>query len=236
MMEQRTGHMKKKVLKSKDLSKRLGLEEKVRQGVKRSQVDLVGERGAILNKKTLDAKAKAEEIIKEAQVEAKKIQSDAKDVLAQVEVELERERKRGYEEGREEGLSSVTEQVMAFEKMKEEFYVNAEENTIKLVMMVAEKVIGRTVHEHSDTIKSIVKQALESALGERIVIRLSPEDYKVISDAAFEFKDELDRTKRIQFKEDEAITQGGCIVETEVGTIDARLETQLKAIRKALEL
>ena len=32
------------------------------------------------------------------------------------------------------------------------------------------------------------------------------------------------------------MSKGGCIVETEVGTIDARLETQLKAIKKALQI
>jgi len=104
------------------------------------------------------------------------------------------------------------------------------------VMMISEKVIGKMVRENEDTIKSIVRQAVDSSLGERITVRLNPEDYKTVTNDELEFKDILDRTKRIFFKEDDSITKGGCIVETEVGTIDARLETQLKAIRKALEL
>jgi flagellar biosynthesis/type III secretory pathway protein FliH len=38
------------------------------------------------------------------------------------------------------------------------------------------------------------------------------------------------------FREDESIIPGGCIVETEVGTIDAQIDTQLKAIKKALNI
>jgi flagellar biosynthesis/type III secretory pathway protein FliH len=77
---------------------------------------------------------------------------------------------------------------------------------------------------------------VESALGERITVHLNPEDHKVITASNEEFRDAFDRTKRIVFKEDEAIMKGGCVVETEVGTIDARLETQLKAIKKALQI
>lgn len=226
----------KKVLKSKDLSEHMGLSEKVKKAPATSRVELLGDDGGVLNRKVLDAKGKARSIIEDARLEAERIREEARDLLAQVNAELEKARKKGFDTGRQEGYSVITEKVTAFERVKEDFYKNAEENIIKLVMMIAEKVIGRIVHENSEAIKSIVKQAIEKSLGERILIRLSSEDYKAVTGSESEFRDMLDRTKRIQFKEDEGIVRGGCVVETEVGTIDARLETQLKAIRKALEL
>jgi flagellar biosynthesis/type III secretory pathway protein FliH len=229
--------MRKKVIKSKDLEKRLGLEEKVKKGPGASKVDIMsGRSGGVLNKKTLEAKVVAQTVIEEAKKEAEKIRSEAKGLLDQVGAELTKAKERGYGEGREEGLASVTEQVVAFEKLKEEFNNNAEENIIRLVMMIAEKVIGKIVQEQGEAIKSVVKQALESALGDRILVKLNPADYKTVTEAESEFTAMLDRTKRLTFKEEEVIARGGCVVETEVGTIDARLETQLKAIRKALEL
>jgi type III secretion protein L len=33
---------------------------------------------------------------------------------------------------------------------------------------------------------------------------------------------------------DPKVASGGCIIESEVGTVDARLETQLRALEKAL--
>ncbi|PIU55892.1 MAG: flagellar assembly protein FliH, partial [Deltaproteobacteria bacterium CG07_land_8_20_14_0_80_38_7] len=87
-----------------------------------------------------------------------------------------------------------------------------------------------------EAIQDVVRQALERSLGDRITVRLNPQDYKTIIENQFEFKDVLDRTKRLHFKEDDTIAQGGCIVETEVGTIDAQIQTQMEAIRKALEL
>lgn len=228
--------MRKKIIKSKDLEKKLDLEEKVKKGPSISKVGILSREGGVLNKKTLEAQSMAASIIEEAKKEAEKIRKEAEELLSQVESELMNAREKGYAEGREEGLSSMTEQLMAFEKAKEEFSKNAEENIIRLVMMIAEKVIGKIIHEHGDAIKAVVKQAIESALGDRILVRLSPEDFKIVMAAESEFRDALDRTKRLSFKEDEGIERGGCVVETEVGTIDARLETQLSAIRKALEL
>jgi len=122
------------------------------------------------------------------------------------------------------------------ETLKEKFYKEAEPEIIKLVIAIAEKVIGNIVEEKPEAIQDVVRQALERSLGDRITVRLNPQDYKTIIENQFEFKDVLDRTKRLHFKEDDTIAQGGCIVETEVGTIDAQIQTQMEAIRKALEL
>lgn len=194
------------------------------------------EGGGILNKKVLDASQRARDIVEEATKEADSIRAEARGFLSQVKGELEKARKNGYAGGKEEGLASVAEQVFGLSIVREKFYANAEPEILKLVMIIAEKVIGKMVHENEGAIKSIVHQAVDSAIGERITVRLNPEDHKIITADDFEFRDIFDRTKRIAFKEDETIRKGGCVVETEVGTIDARLETQLKAIKKALEL
>jgi flagellar biosynthesis/type III secretory pathway protein FliH len=66
------------------------------------------------------------------------------------------------------------------------------------------------------------------------MVRLHPEDYRRLQENGDEFREVIDRTRRLNFREDETIARGGCVLETEVGTIDAQLETQMAAIRKAL--
>jgi len=51
--------MIKKVLKNKDLSKSMGLSEKVKTTHTTSKVDLLGDEGGVINKKVLDAKGRA---------------------------------------------------------------------------------------------------------------------------------------------------------------------------------
>lgn len=220
-----------KIIKKANVERKTNLDSKISVGE-----ILPEEGGGVLNKKVLESKDKATLIVEEAVREAERIRSEARTILSQVTAEMEKAKKDGYEKGREAGLSSVTEMTTALEAVREKFYAKAEPEIIKLVLIIAEKVIGKMVREHNPAIQSIVHQAVESSLGERISVRLNPEDYKIIMSEEFEFRDVFDKTKRIAFKEDETIKKGGCVVETEVGTIDARLETQLKAIKKALEL
>jgi len=203
---------------------------------KPSSIGIMPEGGGVLNKKVMDAKAKAQAIVDEAVLEADRIREEAIALQERIKKEMEKAKKDGFAAGREEGMSAALEKAVALQDLRDRFYAGAEPEIIKLVMTIAEKVIGKMVREHEGAIKSIVRQAVDSTLGERITVKLNPEDYKIITAGEHEFKDIFDRTKRIAFKEDEAVKKGGCMVETEIGTIDARLETQLKAIKKALEL
>ncbi len=227
--------MTAKIVKSSELDKKRSLEEEVKTAEAHRPVDFGGE-GGVIDRKSLEARTKAEIIIADAQAEAQKIREHAQKVLSEVEAVREKAKKEGLVAGETKGLSQVTEKLVRLEAMREKFYKEAEGEIIKLVMAMAEKVIGKIVEERPDVIKDVVRQALERSLGDRITVRLNPEDHKTIVSQNIEFKDVLDRTKRLIFREDETIAKGGCIVETEVGTIDAQIETQMEAIKKALEV
>lgn len=189
--------------------------------------------GSVVRKSELQAKDKAKEIIEEALGEAQKIKEEANQILAQIEREREKARQEGYEEGKREGLEEFTQEILKAKALEEKIYAAAEPEIIQLVFAMVEKVVGTLVEQHKEVVRSIVLQALERSLGDRIVIRLHPEDFRRLRDEEKVFKEHIDKTKHLYLKEDDTIQKGGCIVETEIGTIDAQLDTQLKAIRKA---
>jgi len=199
-------------------------------------VDLSEKTGGVIHKKVVDARAKADKIIKDAEADAKKIHEEAKGVLEDSKAKAKESIKRGHAAGESKGYATVSEKLIALESMKEKFFAEAEPEVVKLSMTIAEKVIGTLASENIELIKSVVHQALERTLGDRIVVRLNPEDYKKVVESGHDFKACIDKTKRLTVRQDEAINVGGCIVESEVGTIDAQLEPQLEAIRKALEI
>ena len=190
--------------------------------------------GGIVHRRVVDAGAEASRIVEEARREASRIKDEAEDVLVAAKERAAQEVKRGYAEGEAKGLAQVTEKLMELARLREEFFANAEPDVMKLVLTIAEKVIGRLVTENPEGIKSVVRQALERSLGDRITVRLNPDDYRAIVEEDQAFRAVIDRTKRLSFREDGSISKGGCVLETEVGTIDAQLETQLEAIKKAL--
>lgn len=191
--------------------------------------------GGVVPRDVLSAKERAQQILDDAFEEATVIREEASRVLAGTKAAREEAKRQGFAEGVAKGRAEVTELLLKLQAMKEEFYKHAEPEVIKLVMEIARKVIGELVKEHAEAVQSVVAKALERSIGDHITVRVNPADYKDIVANESSFRTIIDRTKRLHFKEDETILRGGCVVETEVGTIDAELETQLEAIRKALE-
>ncbi len=229
--------MGKKVIKSADIAAKAGHEPKLTDLPPRERATaLVQELGGVVNKRVLDARQQAEEVLAHADQEAFRIREDAERILHDIERAHAEAKERGFAEGRDEGLASVTDSLLALERMKEEFFEKAEPEIIKLILQCIEKTFGRVAEESSSVAIDVVRQAIQASIGDRIVISVSPHDYAVIMAAESELRGLLDRTKRVHFKEDESISAGGCVLETEIGTIDARLETQLKALRKAFDL
>jgi flagellar assembly protein FliH len=107
---------------------------------------------------------------------------------------------------------------------------------IKLIFAIAEKIIGREFSESDKAIMNVIRLAVSDAVGEKITIRLNPKDHENIKKNEKELYEQIESGKTLIFREDETIKPGGCTVETEIGTIDAQLETQLNAIKKALGL
>lgn len=173
-------------------------------------------------------------ILQRAQDEAREIRRRASEVLEQAEREREEERKRGYEEGREEGLGEFSEKVMEAGHAKEKVLREAEPEIVRMVMDIAEKVIGREIKKGA--VVDVVRKAIRESVGQKIVVRVNTLDMEVIRGKEAELLAELDKVHSLSVREDETVPLGGCIIETELGTVDARLEVQLAAIRKALGL
>lgn len=217
--------MSKKILKNSELEGKIGSAKKTAPALPGS---------GLIRREEIAAREKGGYLIAEAEKDADRIRKEAEKIKARIEAEMKRKVEEGLQEGKEEGLATFTKEIKEARELKRKIIENAEPEIMKLVFEVAEKVVGDLVHKHKDAVRAIVHQALEHSLGDKITVRMNPADLIRLSEEDRTFKDVLDRTKHIYFKEDESIDKGGCIVETEIGTIDAQLDTQLKAIRKAL--
>jgi flagellar biosynthesis/type III secretory pathway protein FliH len=188
----------------------------------------------VIEREVLDGLQKARKMIERARAEAARIRKNARGVLAEAQVEREEERRRGFEEGRQEGLAELTEKIVGAGEAHEKVLREAEPEIVRMVMEIAEKVIGRELKKGA--VVDVVKKAVAQAVGQKIAVRVHPSDASVLKEKEAELMEVLDQTQSIVVKEDETVPPGGCLVESELGTVDARLETQLKGIRKALGL
>ena len=150
----------------------------------------------------------------------------------------------GMEKGRETGKQEVTPIMQQFEKALGELELlranlsnMAEKEAVDLSMAIARKIVGNEISVNKNVIGHVVREALGKVNGhENIRIKLNPLEYQTVKDSEAELKNITGCVEKISFVSDENIAPGGCLVETNVGDIDARIENQLKVVEEAFSL
>ncbi len=224
-----------KILKGNEYKSRLDLKDRVEADIP-TPVGSPRAAGAVIDREIITAEAQAKEIISQAREDAKKIKLEAKDLLSQVQAEMEKSKQEGMEIGKQEGLQNALEMLVRVKELRTKLFSDNEREIVKLVFEIAKKVIGREFTENDKAILNVIRLALTDAVGDKIIVRLNSEDYGKVKKNEKELLSALDSSVVLSFREDDEVKPGGCIVDTDIGTIDAQLETQLNAIKKALGL
>ncbi len=115
-------------------------------------------------------------------------------------------------------------------------YDKAFENTIiDLAFKISEKIIRREIVRETN-ISAVLKEAVRKVIGtNNILIKLNPGDYEKINKDNSQNKFLDESLAKINFQTDERIECGGCVIETDIGNVDARINTQLAELKKYFE-
>jgi len=197
---------------------------------------------------TLKSKAQieAEKIIGDARTMAKKIESDAYAAFENEKKEAEEQgRAAGHEIGFSEGKAEVERLIQRSQIVlqraqdkRTEILAETEQEIISLVLLIARKVIKVISENQKNVIISNVVQALRKVKGRgNIIIRVNLGDLKLATEHIKDFINLVEGAKSVQVMEDSAVDEGGCIIETDFGEIDARIASQLAELEnKILEI
>ena len=119
-----------------------------------------------------------------------------------------------------------------------EILEETEQEIISLVLLIARKVIKVISESQRNIVISNVVQALRKVKGRgNIFIRVNMVDLKLTTEHTKDFINLVEGAKSIQVIEDTAVDEGGCIIETDFGEIDARIASQLAELEaKILEI
>lgn len=174
----------------------------------------------------------------EARAEAEHILRDAENYAAQVRERAEREaadlRERTSIETRESVLAEFTELLLEARARRDDALFEVEREVLRLSVRIAEKIIGREIRIDKETLADIVAAALLHARQHQtLAVRVNPADLPLVQAHRDRF-DSLTRARFVDFVPDPRVSAGGCVVESEAGTIDATLETQLRVLERAL--
>lgn len=169
-------------------------------------------------------------------------------VLAQFKDEAEKGRElgrqRGLEEGREAGAAEVRQQFAGelarvrgiADKLQAALdggVQGLEEMAAAIAFEAVAKILGAQAAT-PEGILALVRQATSQHTSrDGVLVRLNPADLSSLR-AAGGLDAELRSGGKVEWLADQSVEMGGCIVETAGGELDARLETQVDALRAAL--
>ncbi len=148
----------------------------------------------------------------------------------------------GYDSGKEAGVSEIEPKSRVLEKLiealkdeKESFHRENELFIVKLAIEISKKIIHRELKQSPEILIYVVREALKRVANNgRILVKINPEDLKLFQGLDKEVEDQISTFESVDFISGEEIQRGGCVIESEVGIVDAQLDVQLEKIEQML--
>lgn len=185
-------------------------------------------RGQVLNAEEFEAHSAAKQIIIDAQKKAEEILAEANRQKAELFAKTR-------DEAKAEVAAKTTEELARAKLQAGEILRGAEPQIVELALKVAQKIIGRDLERDSEVLMEIAASAVEHARSAKaMILRLNPKDGAVLREKKPRLMELIGRSVDLAIRDDADVEAGGCIVQTEFGTIDAQLKTQYEMLRNVL--
>ena len=157
----------------------------------------------------------------------------------------------GFEEGYRQGVSqaentlrkeysdmlaeasSILEQSY---KLKQQIIQESEPFLIELSTSIAEKIIIRQLSLEPSWVIELIQKVLARRREKGIItLCVAPSQFAYIQDAREELITSIDSQAELEIIPDSSVQDQGCVIRSSYGSIDARIDTQLKEIKSALQ-
>ena len=185
--------------------------------------------------------------LEKASTDATRIRQEANEAAERIKTQAyEEARKEGFAKGEKEGFEKGLDQVNKLinqlevitrdvDECKRNILENAKHDIVDLAVEIAEKVVKSTCAKQRDVAVRNAEYAL-GLLKEKspVVIRVNLADMDVAREYRSLLLNMFDKVESIKIAEDHSVEQGGCLIESSTGGVDANIRTQLSSIRSSL--
>lgn len=189
-------------------------------------------------------KVDASRIIQDANAEKERIQSESESIK---DAAYKEGYAKGYDDGFEKSFADGNNDLTKLnEKLKKilaetlnkrnEIIDTAEAQLIEVAILIAKRVVKMLTEKDKGIVIRNIQEALRRIKGRtKITIRVNIDDLEISARHKDEFYQMLDKIEGVTVLEDPNVDVGGCMIETDFGDIDARINTQLNEIETAIK-
>lgn len=183
-----------------------------------------------------EAQAKAEELIAGAHAQAEQFHQEGfqkgyAEGTAKAEAEIEAK----YRTIADQELAQIRSIVVSFTQSYKDLIKNAEQSLVKLATDIAAKVIQEEAQKNGELVLRMVKVGLERVVEKaNIIVKVHPEQLEVVKHHKAQLISMVESVDNFELMPDTRVARGGCVVETNSGSVEVRLEKQINELKKAL--
>lgn len=171
----------------------------------------------------------AEEVLKH-------IQEDAEKYRMHVTKDCETIKEQAYQEGFQEGFRQWAEQLVHLENEISSVHKELESLVIPIALKAAKKIVSRELDAHPDAIVDIVATNLKVvSQHKKINIYVNKNELEILNQHKQRLRDIFESLDSLSIRERADIQPGGCVIETEIGIINAQIEQRWAILERAFE-
>jgi flagellar assembly protein FliH len=112
--------------------------------------------------------------------------------------------------------------------LKKDLIAANEEHVMKMIYYMASRIAMYEIKGNEEAVLGVIKKSIEMSQSEEIVIvQVSEQQLNFLEELQKETKREFEFLKRVKFEGSPAVSEGGCVIRTNYGTIDAQLEERI---------
>jgi type III secretion protein L len=185
-------------------------------------------RPSVVSAGDYEAGEKAKQIIADAHTQAHRIIEEANQEKEAIFV-------KAAEDARAEVVAQASEELARAKMQAGQMLAAMEKEIIDLSMKIAAKIIGRDLERDPEIVAEVAATAIEHARAAKaMVLRVNPADGATLRKARPKLMELIGRTVELSIRDDADIERGGCVIQTEFGTIDGQIRTQFQMLENVL--
>lgn len=156
-------------------------------------------------------------------------------IVRTAETVFEQRKAEGYAQGLEEGRAEHAEKLMETAMASVAFIEGMERTLVEVIGEALRKIVGDM--DANERIVLVVRNALNGIRGQQTVtLRVAPDDEPAVRRDIAALLDVSGRDNGfLRMVADPRLQRGACLLESELGVVDAGVETQLLALEKLLK-
>lgn len=180
----------------------------------------------VIRSEDYQAWVEGQAFLEAAKAHAQEIEAEAREAYA-------REKERGYQDGLAEAAMKAAEQQLDTIAQTVSWFETIEKQMAELVIQSTEKILGEL--DDVELIRRVVQSAMRVMRNQKqVTLRVNPDMVEPVQKRLADIMADFPGVTFVDVAPDARMRRGGCILESELGVVDASIEIQLEALKRSL--